>query len=90
MTAATNVERLDSHPRYRHAGEHPVRRRDLQVILGCGRTTIFEYLRLGMPHVKTRSQNLFYPSECKAWLVEQGIWRYDGDGLLDPDRRAEY
>lgn len=81
-----SVVRLDSHPRFRPAAEAPVRRVELQRILGVGRTTIFEYLKAGMPHVKTRSQNLFYPSECKAWLSANGFWQYDGGGLSDPDR----
>lgn len=80
-----SVTAISSNKRYKHEADKPVRRVKLEEELGVKRTTIFEYLKLGMPHIKTRSQNLFEVNKCKAWLTENGLWTpYADGGLSDP------
>lgn len=88
------VTSLAEHPRFKRTRdpyqERVITRSELQDRLRIGKTKVFELLREGMPHVKTKSQNLFYWSEVQLWLQSTGRWHYAGDGLLDdnsPDRR---
>lgn len=92
MTAT--VRSLAEHPRFKRTrdphAERVINRAELEQRLHCGKTKVFELLRAGMPHVKTRSQNLFYWSEVELWLQSTGRWQYAGGGLQDhnsPDRR---
>lgn len=66
-----SVTLLSDHPGFRREPQHLVPRRELEQVLGFGRSKIFRFIAEGMPVAETTSAgHRFNEVDCRRWLRE--------------------
>lgn len=88
------VTAITSHPNFRRAPAQLVFRRQLEQLLGIGRTAVFELIKEGLPVAeRSAAGHRFDVDECLTWLAAHGYSELLGSvarGYANPPQGVSY